>query len=120
YFQDSRDLDTICYPFLKSHPQYELALKQMSQGGGIITLTVKGGVARAQKFIDQLRMISVTSNLRDTRSIITHPASTTHSKLTEEERLSVGITPGLVMLYVCFVQLYDIIMDIERLITYAS
>ena len=114
YFEGSSDLETLCYPFLKSHPQYNLALKQMSQGGGIITLTVKGGVARAQKFIDQLRMISVTSNLGDTRSIITHPASTTHSKLTEEERLSVGITPGLVRLSVGLEHADDIIQDIDR------
>src|SRR5690554_124980 len=117
YFEGSSDLETLCYPFLKSHPQYNLALKQMSQGGGIITLTVKGGVARAQKFIDQLRMISVTSNLGDTRSIITHPASTTHSKLTEEERLSVGITPGLVRLSVGLEHADDIIQDIERALT---
>lgn len=114
YFQNSNDLETLCYPFLKSHPQYDLAVKQMSQGGGIITLTVKGGVARAQKFIDQLRMISITSNLGDTRSIITHPASTTHSKLTEEERLSVGITPGLVRLSVGLEHADDIIQDIDR------
>jgi len=117
YFQDSRDLDTICYPFLKSHPHYNLAIKQMRQGGGIITLTLKGGVARAQKFIDQLRMISVTSNLGDTRSIITHPASTTHSKLTEQERLCVGITPGLVRLSVGLEHADDIIQDIERALT---
>jgi len=114
YFEGSSDLETLCYPFLKSHPQYNLAVKQMSQGGGIITLTVKGGVSRAQKFIDQLRMISVTSNLGDTRSIITHPASTTHSKLTEEERLSVGITPGLVRLSVGLEHADDIIQDIDR------
>ena len=117
YFEDSNDLETLCYPFLKSHPQYDLAVKQMSQGGGIITLTLKGGVARAQKFIDQLRMISITSNLGDTRSIITHPASTTHSKLTEEERLSVGITPGLVRLSVGLEHADDIIQDIDRALT---
>ena len=114
YFQDSNDLDNICYPFLKSHPQYDLAIKQMTQGGGIITLTLKGGVSRVQQFIDHLQFISITSNLGDTRSIITHPATTTHSKLTEEERACVGITPGLVRLSVGLEHADDIIQDIEQ------
>ena len=114
YFQDSNDLDNICYPFLKSHPQYDLAIKQMTQGGGIITLTLKGGVSRVQQFIDHLQFISITSNLGDTRSIITHPATTTHSKLTEEERTCVGITPGLVRLSVGLEHADDIIQDIEQ------
>lgn len=114
YFQDSSDLDNICYPFLKSHPQYDLAIKQMTQGGGIITLTLKGGVSRVQQFIDHLQFISITSNLGDTRSIITHPATTTHSKLTEEERACVGITPGLVRLSVGLEHADDIIQDIEQ------
>lgn len=114
YFEGSSDLEKICYPFLKSHPQHDLALRQMSQGGGIITLTLKGGVSRVQKFIDQLKFISITSNLGDTRSIVTHPATTTHSKLTEEERASVGITPGLVRLSVGLEHADDIIQDIEQ------
>lgn len=114
YFEGSSDLEKICYPFLKSHPQHDLALKQMSQGGGIITLSLKGGVSRVQKFIDQLKFISITSNLGDTRSIVTHPATTTHSKLTEEERACVGITPGLVRLSVGLEHADDIIQDIEQ------
>lgn len=114
YFQDSPDLDFIRYPFLESHPQYDLALKQMKQGGGIITLTVKGGLNRAQKFIDQLQMISITSNLGDSRSIITHPSSTTHSKLSEDERQQVGILPGLMRLSVGLEHVDDIIEDVER------
>jgi O-succinylhomoserine sulfhydrylase len=116
YFQDSPDLDFIRYPFLESHPQYDLALKQMKQGGGIITLTVKGGLNRAQKFIDQLQMISITSNLGDSRSIITHPSSTTHSKLSEDERQQVGILPGLMRLSVGLEHVDDIIEDVERAI----
>ncbi|HLT06955.1 MAG TPA: aminotransferase class I/II-fold pyridoxal phosphate-dependent enzyme [Cyclobacteriaceae bacterium] len=114
YFEGSSDMEKICYPFLKSHPQHDLAVKQMRQGGGIITFTLKGGVARVQKFIDQLQIISITSNLGDTRSIITHPATTTHSKLSEEERQHVGITPGLVRLSVGLEHPDDIIQDIER------
>lgn len=114
YFQESIDLDFVKYPFLKSHPQYDLAKKQMKHGGGIITLTLKGGITRAQRFIDQLQMISVTANLGDSRSIVTHPASTTHSKLSEEERAKVGISDGLIRLSVGLEHQEDIIKDVER------
>lgn len=114
YFQGSPDLDFVKYPFLTSHPQYDLAKKQMKHGGGIITLTLKGGIARAQRFIDQLQMISVTANLGDSRSIITHPSSTTHSKLSEEERAKVGISDGLIRLSVGLEHQEDIIKDVER------
>nr|MBI1229347.1 aminotransferase class I/II-fold pyridoxal phosphate-dependent enzyme [Cytophagales bacterium] len=114
YFQDSVDLEFVKYPFLASHPQYHLAKKQMKHGGGIITLTIKGGLERAKRFIDELQMITVTANLGDSRSIITHPASTTHSKLSEEERERVGILNGLVRLSVGLEHVDDIVMDIER------
>jgi len=114
HFESSSDLISIKYPFLSSHPQFDLAKKQMKQGGGIITLNLKGGIQRAQKFIDQLEMISVTANLGDSRSIITHPASTTHSKLSPEEREKVGITDGLIRLSVGLEHSDDIILDITR------
>lgn len=114
YFESSSELENVKYPFLKSHPQHHLAIKQMKHGGGIITLTVKGGLERAKKFIDQLQMISVTANLGDSRSIVTHPASTTHSKLSVEERAKVGITDGLVRLSVGLEHVDDIIEDVER------
>ena len=114
YFEGNAELENVKYPFLKSHPQHELAIKQMKLGGGIITLTVKGGVARAQRFIDRLQMISVTANLGDSRSIVTHPASTTHSKLSVDERARVGITDGLVRLSVGLEHVDDIIEDVER------
>ena len=114
HFESSSDLISIKYPFLSSHPQFDLAKKQMKQGGGIITLNLKGGIQRAQKFIDQLEMISVTANLGDSRSIITHPASTTHSKLSPEEREKVGITDGLIRLSVGLEHSDDIIHDITR------
>jgi O-succinylhomoserine sulfhydrylase len=114
YFQDSVDLEFVKYPFLASHPQHHLAKKQMKHGGGIITLTLKGGLERAKRFIDELQMITVTANLGDSRSIITHPASTTHSKLSEEERERVGILNGLVRLSVGLEHVDDIVMDIER------
>lgn len=114
YFQDSPDIEFVKYPFLPSHPHYHLAKKQMKQGGGIITLTLKGGLERAKRFIDHLQMITVTANLGDSRSIVTHPASTTHSKLTEEERERVGILNGLVRLSVGLEHVDDIIQDIEQ------
>ncbi|MCS5490310.1 trans-sulfuration enzyme family protein [Algoriphagus limi] len=114
HFQSHPEIEQVRYPFLKSHPQYHLAIKQMSQGGGILTLQLKGGLDRVQKFIDQLEMISITANLGDSRTIITHPASTTHSKLSEEERLRVGITDGLVRVSVGLEHQEDILSDIEK------
>lgn len=116
YFEGNSELLGVKYPFLKSHPQYEVAKKQMSQGGGVITLDLKGGVQRAQRFIDQLQMISITANLGDSRSIVTHPATTTHSKLSVEERAQVGISDGLVRLSVGLEHYDDIIQDVERAI----
>ncbi|SFS61216.1 trans-sulfuration enzyme family protein [Sphingobacterium wenxiniae] len=100
------------YPFLPSHPQYELAKKQMKAGGGIVTFEVKGGKERAFRFLDKLEMILYTSNLGDVRSIATHPATTTHAKLTEDERLNLGITPGTVRLSVGLEDKEDIIGDV--------
>ncbi|WPR75856.1 trans-sulfuration enzyme family protein [Algoriphagus sp. NG3] len=116
YFEGNPELLAVKYPFLKSHPQYEIAKKQMSQGGGVITVDLKGGVQRAQRFIDKLQMISITANLGDSRSIVTHPASTTHSKLSVEERAQVGISDGLVRLSVGLEHYEDIILDVERAI----
>ncbi|MCL6257540.1 aminotransferase class I/II-fold pyridoxal phosphate-dependent enzyme [Aquiflexum sp. TKW24L] len=120
YFEGNKEIDFVKYPFLPSHPQYELAKKQMKQGGGIITLTLKGGLARAQKFIDSLQMVSITPNLGDSRSIITHPASTTHSKLSVEERAKVGISDGLVRLSVGLEHYEDIIKDVENALIHSK
>lgn len=114
YFERNKYLDFVKYPFLPSHPQFDLAKKQMKQGGGIITLSLKGGIQRAQRFIDSLQMVSITPNLGDSRSIVTHPASTTHSKLTVDERQQVGISDGLVRLSVGLEHVDDIIQDLER------
>ncbi len=102
------------YPFLPSHPQRELAREQMRNGGGIVTFEVEGGGDAAKRFLDSLSMISLSSNLGDTRSIATHPASTTHSKLTEEERAAVGITAGLVRISVGLEAFEDIVEDVDR------
>lgn len=107
------DLDWMKYPHHPSHPQYELAKRQMKMGGGIVTFAVTGGYDRGRRFLDSLKMLSLTANLGDVRSIATHPASTTHSKLTEPERLAVGIEPGLVRISVGLEHPDDIIADIR-------
>jgi len=106
------ELASIRYPFLPSHPQHELARRQMRQGGSMVTFIVKGGYERAVKFMDTLRNTSLTANLGDTRTIVTHPASTTHSKLTEAERLKAGIQPGLIRISVGLEHIDDISADI--------
>ena len=110
--EKNEEILDVKYPFLPSHPQYELAKKQMKAGGGIVTIEVKGGKERAFKFLDALNMILYTSNLGDSRSIATHPASTTHSKLSEEEREKLGIRPGTVRLSIGIEDKQDIIDDI--------
>ncbi len=114
-FLESHDqVEWVKYPFLKSHPQYDLARKQMRSGGGVVTFNIKGGYERAKKFLDNLSMISLSANLGDTRSIATHPASTTHSKLSDEERREVSITPGLIRIAVGLEAVEDIIGDVEQ------
>src|SRR5206468_9988684 len=100
------------YPFLPSHPQYQIAKKQMKDGGGIVCFELKGGVESGRKFLNSLQMLSLTANLGDTRSIASHPASTTHGKLTEEERQAVNITPGLIRISVGLEHPDDVLNDI--------
>ena len=100
------------YPFLPSHPQFELAKKQMRAGGGIVCFEVKGGVAAGRHFLNHLNMLSHTANLGDTRSIATHPASTTHSKLSPAERALVDISDGLIRISVGLDHIDDIKKDI--------
>lgn len=100
------------YPFLPSHPQHAIAIRQMKNGGGIVCFELKGGLASGRKFLDSLQMLSLTANLGDTRSIASHPASTTHAKLTEAERLAVNITPGLIRISTGLEHADDIIGDI--------
>jgi O-succinylhomoserine sulfhydrylase len=105
-------LSWVKYPFLKSHPRYDVAQKQMSNGGGILTFELKAGLAGGRKFLNSLQWLSMTNNLGDSRTIASHPASTTHSKLTEEERQAVGITPGLIRLSVGLEHPQDILDEI--------
>ncbi len=100
------------YPYLKSHPQHNIAIKQMQNGGGIVCFEVKGGLESGKTFLNSLQLLSVTANLGDTRSIASHPASTTHGKLTEAERAEVNITPGLIRISVGLEYVDDILNDI--------
>lgn len=109
-----KELNRVKYPFIKSHPNYGLAKKQMRHGGGLITFDLKGGIDRSKEFLNNLSLLSLTANLGDTRTIATHPATTTHSKLTEEERLQVGITPGLIRISVGLENINDILEDIQN------
>nr|MDQ2719440.1 aminotransferase class I/II-fold pyridoxal phosphate-dependent enzyme [Bacteroidota bacterium] len=105
-------LNNIKYPFHPSHPMYAIAKKQMKRGGGLVTFDLKGGLESGRKFLNALQMLSLTSNLGDTRSIASHPASTTHSKLSKEEQEAVGITPGLIRISVGLENIEDIKNDI--------
>ncbi len=102
------------YPHLESHPQYEIAKKQMKWGGGIVSFEIEGGLEAGRAFLDKLQLFSLTANLGDTRSIATHPASTTHSKLTPEQRAEVGISDGLIRLSIGLETLEDIWSDVEQ------
>ncbi len=107
-------LENVSYPFLKSHPHHAIAKKQMKAGGGIITVTVNGGLEGAKKFMDKLQLIKISPNLGDSRTIATHPASSTHCKLSEEERLSVGISQGLIRISIGLENREDILNDIQQ------
>jgi len=116
YLEQNPEVSKVKYPFLPSHPNQALAKKQMRHGGGVVTFEIKGGIEQGRKFLNALKMISHTPNLGDARTSSTHPASTTHSKLTEEERLAVGITPGLIRISVGLEHIHDIIADITQAI----
>lgn len=105
-------INFVKYPFLQSHPQHAIAIKQMKDGGGIVCFELKGGLEAGRQFLNHLKMLSLTANLGDTRSIASHPASTTHSRLTEAERLAVAITPGLIRISVGLEHEEDILNDI--------
>ncbi len=114
FLEKHHKINWVKYPFLKSHPQYEVATKQMKLGGNIVAFEVKGGVRAGQKFFDSIQMCSLSANLGDTRTIVTHPASTTHSKLAQEDKLAVGITDGMVRCSVGLEHVDDIISDISQ------
>ena len=114
FLENHDNVNWVKYPFLKSHPQYEVAKKQMKKGGNIVAFEVKGGIEAGRKFLNAIKLCSLSANLGDTKTIVTHPASTTHSKLSEEDRLEVGITDGLVRVSVGLEDVSDVINDLSQ------
>jgi O-succinylhomoserine sulfhydrylase len=120
YLETLPQISKVKYPFLPSHPQYELAKRQMRLGGGVVSFELKGGLEQGKKFLDSLKMCSLTANLGDVRTTATHPASMTHSKLKEEERQAVGITAGLIRISTGLENIKDIVADITQAIEQAN
>ena len=114
FLESHEKINFVKYPFLKSHPQYTVAKKQMKLGGNIVAFEIKGGIEAGRRFLNNIKLASLSANLGDTRTIVTHPASTTHSKLAEEDRLEVGITDGLVRVSVGLEHIEDIISDLDQ------
>jgi O-succinylhomoserine sulfhydrylase len=114
FLETNTKVNFVKYPFLKSHAQYELAKKQMKLGGNVVAFEIKGGIESGRKFINAIQLLSLSANLGDTRSIVTHPASTTHAKLSEEDRLVTGITSGLIRVSVGLEHVEDIVQDLEQ------
>ncbi|MDP5231922.1 MAG: aminotransferase class I/II-fold pyridoxal phosphate-dependent enzyme [Cellulophaga sp.] len=114
FLENHPKVNWVKYPFLRSHPMHEVAKKQMKAGGTVVAFEVKGGVEAGRKFFDAIQLLSLSANLGDSRSIVTHPASTTHSKLSVQEREAVNITDGLVRVSVGLEHIDDIIADIQQ------
>ena len=114
FLENHENVKIVKYPFLKTHPQYEVAKKQMKLGGNIVAFEIKGGIDAGKQFLNNLKLCSLSANLGDTRTIVTHPASTTHSKLTQKERLEVGITDSLVRVSVGLEHINDVIEDLDK------
>ena len=114
FLEENSNIKFVKYPFLKSHPQYKVAKDQMKLGGNIVAFEIKGGISAGSNFLNAIKMCSLSANLGDTRTIVTHPSSTTHGRLTEEDRLKVGITDGLVRISVGLENVEDIIADIQQ------
>ena len=114
HLENHPKISKVKYPFLTTHPQYEIAKKQMLKGGNIVTFELKEGIKAVQVFLNQIQMCSLSANLGDTRTIVTHPATSTHIKLSIEERALVGITDGLIRLSVGLENIEDIKQDIDQ------
>ena len=114
FLENHDKVNFVKYPFLKSHPQHELAKKQMKFGGSIVAFEIKGGIDAGRNFLNSIKLLSLSANLGDTRSIVTHPASTTHAKLSEEDRLKTGISGGLIRVSVGLEHAEDIINDLKQ------
>ncbi|MCG3089421.1 methionine gamma-lyase [Sporosarcina cyprini] len=114
YLKGKACVETIYYPFDEDNPQYDIAKRQMSAGGGLISFTVEGGKAGAQRFMDSLSLIKIAVSLGDAETLIQHPATMTHSSVPEKERLQMGITDSLLRLSVGLEHADDLIADLEQ------
>lgn len=114
HLQDHPQVERVIYPFLASHPDHEVARRQMKKGGGLVAFEIRGGVAAGRRFLDNLQMFSLSANLGDTRTIATHPASTTHAKLSVEARAAAGISDGLIRISVGLEHFDDILADLQQ------
>lgn len=117
FLETHPQVNWVKYPFLSSHPQHAIAKKQMKKGGNIISFEINGGIEAGRKFLNTIKMCSLSANLGDSRTIVTHPASTTHSKLSEVDRLAVGITDGMIRLSVGLEHINDIQNDLQQALT---
>ena len=113
YLEKNKKISKVYYPGLKSHPQYDTALAQQSTGGAVLSFAVKGGQKAAWQVINKTKLMSITANLGDTKTTITHPATTTHSRLSQEQRDDAGIDDGLVRIAVGLEHIDDIIADLN-------
>jgi len=120
FLTDQSGLSRVLYPGLSSHPQHELAEKQMSDFGTVVCLDLGGSKDRAFRFMNALQLVDISNNLGDTKSLATHPATTTHQRLSEEDRADLGITDGFVRLSVGLEDVEDLKDDIEQSLTKAG
>ena len=114
FLESHNRVKVVKYPFLKSHPQYDLAKRQMKQGGSIVAFEIKGGLEAGRNFLNAMKLCTLSANLGDTRTIVTHPSSTTHAKLSGKDRLKTGITDGLIRISVGLEHKEDIINDLKQ------
>jgi O-succinylhomoserine sulfhydrylase len=114
WLEGQAEVERVLYPGLPSHPQHQLAMRQQKSGGGIVSFELKGGKAAAWHVVNSTRLLSITANLGDTKTTITHPATTTHGRLTPEQRSAAGIKDGLLRIAVGLESVADIQADLER------
>jgi len=114
FLESHEKIEQVLYPGLASHPQYEIAKRQMKSGGALVAFKIKGAKAECFEFMNKLEIVDISNNLGDARSLITHPATTTHSNIEEEERNKIGITANLLRLSVGIEDAEDLIADLDK------
>ena len=114
FLADHDGISRVLYPGLENHPQYDLAQKQMAEGGTMVTFEVTGGKAEAFRFLNALNIVDISNNLGDAKSLTTHPATTTHQRLSEEDRAHLGITDGMIRLSVGLEDCEDLLEDLDQ------